>query len=141
MPRKSKPRSRSCGRMLPIMHPDAAGIDIGSEEIFVSVPPGRDTDSVRHFATFTRDLLALADWLHQCNIRSVAMESTGVYWIPSPVNVTREENVAAPKKGNAAVIQVAAERSRSTRTSAHQRAAIAKLRHALALRQGCEPTA
>ena len=60
---------------------------------------GRDTDSVRHFATFTRDLLALADWLHQCNIRSVAMESTGVYWIPSPVNVTREENVAAPKKG------------------------------------------
>jgi len=68
--------------MLPIMHPDAAGIDIGAEEIFVSVPPDRDTDSVRHFATFTRDLLALADWLHKCNIRSVAMESTGVYWIP-----------------------------------------------------------
>jgi transposase len=82
MPRKSKSKSRSSGRMLPIMHPDAAGIDIGAEEIFVSVPPDRDTDSVRHFATFTRDLLALADWLHQCNIRSVAMESTGVYWIP-----------------------------------------------------------
>jgi hypothetical protein len=68
--------------MLPILHPDAAGIDIGAEEIFVAVPPDRDIDSVRRFDTFTRDLFALADWLRQCNIRSVAMESTGVYWIP-----------------------------------------------------------
>ena len=68
--------------MLPIIHPDAAGIDIGAEEIFVSVPPDRDIDSVRRFDTFTRDLFALADWLRQCKIRSVAMESTGVYWIP-----------------------------------------------------------
>jgi len=68
--------------MLPIMHPDAAGIDIGAEEIFVCVPPDRDIDSVRRFDTFTRDLFALADWLRECKIRSVAMESTGVYWIP-----------------------------------------------------------
>lgn len=78
----NKAKSRLSGRMLPIMHRDAAGIDIGAEEIFVSVPPDRDTDSVRRFATFTRDLYALADWLRECNIRSVAMESTGVYWIP-----------------------------------------------------------
>lgn len=82
MTSKAKNKSRLSGRMLPIMHPDAAGIDIGAEEIFVSVPPDRDMDSVRRFATFTRDLLDLADWLRQCNIRSVAMESTGVYWIP-----------------------------------------------------------
>ena len=79
---KSKAKPRSSGRMLPILHPDAAGIDIGAEEIFVAVPPDRDIDSVCRFGTFTRDLIALADWLRQCNIRSVAMESTGVYWIP-----------------------------------------------------------
>ena len=82
MTSKSKAKPRSSGRMLPILHPDAAGIDIGAEEIFVAVPPDRDIDSVRRFGTFTRDLIALADWLRQCNIRSVAMESTGVYWIP-----------------------------------------------------------
>jgi transposase len=82
MTSKSKGKPRLSGRMLPIMHADAAGIDIGAEEIFVAVPPDRDIDSVRRFGTFTRDLIALADWLQQCNIRSVAMESTGVYWIP-----------------------------------------------------------
>lgn len=82
MSSKPKAKPRLSGRMLPIMHPDAAGIDIGAEEIFVSVPPDRDIDSVRRFDTFTRDLFALTDWLRQCNIRSVAMESTGVYWIP-----------------------------------------------------------
>jgi hypothetical protein len=68
--------------MLPIMHPDTARIDIGAEEIYVSVPPDRDIDSVPRFATFTRDSLPLADWLRQCDIRSVIIESTGVYWIP-----------------------------------------------------------
>jgi transposase len=82
MTSNSKAKPRLSGRMLPIMHPDAAGIDIGAEEIFVAVPPDRDIDSVRPFGTFTRDLFALADWLHHCNIRSVAMESTGAYWIP-----------------------------------------------------------
>ena len=82
MTSKFKTKPRLSGRMLPILHRDAAGIDIGAEEIFVAVPPDRDIDPVRRFATFTRDLVALADWLRQCNIRSVAMESTGVYWIP-----------------------------------------------------------
>jgi len=67
---------------LPILHPDAAGIDIGSNEIFVAVPAERDPESVRSFPTFTRDLYDLADWLQQCRIKSVAMESTSVYWIP-----------------------------------------------------------
>jgi transposase len=67
---------------LPIMNPDAAGIDIGATEIYVAVPPDRDPEPVRMFESFTQDLNALADWLEQCRVRTVAMESTGVYWIP-----------------------------------------------------------
>jgi len=62
--------------------PNAAGLDIGSEEIYVCVPVNRDEESVRVFPTFTVDLIALADWLAACHIETVAMESTGVYWIP-----------------------------------------------------------
>jgi transposase len=61
---------------------DAAGLDIGTEEIYACVPEGRDTESVRCFGTFTVDLHALAKWLRQCGVTTVAMESTGVYWIP-----------------------------------------------------------
>ena len=63
---------------------NAAGIDIGSEEHYVAVPPGRDPEGrdVRHFGAFTGELCALADWLEDCGVRTVAMESTGVYWIP-----------------------------------------------------------
>jgi transposase len=61
---------------------NAAGIDIGAEEIFVAVPKGRDEETVRAFATFTANLHQLADWLEACGIETVAMESTGVYWIP-----------------------------------------------------------
>ena len=60
----------------------AAGLDIGSEEIYACIPPDRDELSVRAFPTFTVDLHALADWLAACQIETVAMESTGVYWIP-----------------------------------------------------------
>jgi hypothetical protein len=62
---------------------NAAGIDIGSEEHWAAVPPGRDSEGrdVRSFGAFTGDLCALADWLKQCGIETVAMESTGVYWI------------------------------------------------------------
>ncbi len=67
---------------LPITHPNAAGIDIGSAAHFVSVPPDRDDEPVREFASFTADLNALADWLSECGVDTVAMESTGVYWIP-----------------------------------------------------------
>jgi transposase len=61
---------------------NAAGIDIGAEEMYVAVPPDRDEESVRTFPTFTVDLQRLADWLRDCHIDTVAMESTGVYWIP-----------------------------------------------------------
>jgi transposase len=61
---------------------NAAGIDIGAEEIYVAVPKGRDEETVRVFPTFTADLQRLADWLEACGIETVAMESTGIYWIP-----------------------------------------------------------
>jgi transposase len=60
----------------------AAGIDCGSETHFVAVPPERDEEPVRSFKTFTSDLRRLADWLAACKIKTVVMESTGVYWIP-----------------------------------------------------------
>lgn len=65
-----------------VLEPNAAGVDIGAEEIFVAVPPDRDPEPVRKFSSFTCDLHALIDWLERCHIRTVAMESTGVYWIP-----------------------------------------------------------
>ena len=67
---------------LTITHPNAAGIDIGSASHFVAVPPDRDDQPVREFSSFTVDLNALADWLKACGVDTVAMESTGVYWIP-----------------------------------------------------------
>jgi transposase len=67
---------------LSVLHPNAAGIDIGSEELWVAVPSDRDDQPVRSFGTYTSDLQALADWLQACRIETVAMESTGVYWIP-----------------------------------------------------------
>jgi len=66
---------------LPVLNPSAAGIDIGATEIFVAVAADRDSEPVRSFATFTEDLHRLADWLESCGIETVAMESTGVYWI------------------------------------------------------------
>ena len=60
----------------------AAGIDVGAEEVYVAVPPDRDEKSVRSFPTFTADLHRMADWLEACGIETVAMEATGVYWMP-----------------------------------------------------------
>jgi len=65
-----------------IVNPDAAGLDIGQDEIWVCVPADREAPAVRPFGTYTPDLNALADWLEACQIRTVALESTGVYWIP-----------------------------------------------------------
>ena len=76
------PRKRAKALSLPIIEPNAAGIDLVATQIFVAVPPECDPDPVRCFNTFTEDLEKLADWLQQCQIRTVAMESTGVYWIP-----------------------------------------------------------
>jgi transposase len=71
------------GRSLSLenIEPNAAGIDVGATEIYVAVPPDRDTEPVRHFKTFTGDLREMAAWLLRCGITTVAMESTGVYWI------------------------------------------------------------
>jgi transposase len=83
--RKAKSKSFQVPKLPPQlqhMNLNAAGVDIGSERHLVAVPEGRDTVSVREFGTFTTDLEALANWLKQCGVTTVAMESTGVYWIP-----------------------------------------------------------
>ncbi len=67
---------------LKITHPDTAGIDVGKDLMQVSVPQERDQESNRSFGTFTCDLISVKDWLLECGIRRVVMESTGVYWIP-----------------------------------------------------------
>jgi len=78
MPKKSENSSR----LHPEVHPDAAGIDVGAREIYVAVGEARDERPVRKFGVFTRELRAMAQWLKECKITTVAMESTGVYWIP-----------------------------------------------------------
>ena len=80
--RRSTQRSRRERRLLEKIHLNAAGIDIGGESHWVSVPEDRDDSPVREFKSFTHELIALADWLETCGIDTVAMESTGVYWIP-----------------------------------------------------------
>lgn len=67
---------------LELLNKNAAGLDIGAAEIYAHVPRDRDEESVRMFKTFTSDLHGLAEWLKVCRIETVAMESTGVYWIP-----------------------------------------------------------
>jgi transposase len=66
---------------LDVVHPDAAGIDIGNESHYVAVPHSRDSQPVRRFGCTTDELKAMANWLKLCGIRTVAMQSTGVYWI------------------------------------------------------------
>jgi transposase len=82
MARKREKKSKATSGTLPVMRQNAGGIDIGATEIYVAVPEGRAAERVRSFPTFTQDLYALADWLKQCRVETVAMESTGVYWIP-----------------------------------------------------------
>ena len=79
MAQRKRPTKQSA---ISLTHPNAAGIDIGSAAHFVAVPPERDDEPVREFASFTADLHRLADWLDACGVDTVAMESTGVYWIP-----------------------------------------------------------
>jgi transposase len=69
-------------KQLGIVHPNAGGLDIGAQEIWGCVPPDRASETVQMFPTFTPDLQRLADWLVACGVDTVAMESTGVYWIP-----------------------------------------------------------
>lgn len=76
--RKLNPRKQT----LKVIHPDAAGIDIGSKTHYAAVPEGRCEQPVQHFGCLTPDLHQLAQWLKSCGISTVAMEATGVYWIP-----------------------------------------------------------
>ena len=86
-----KRKSKKGAAILPVLHGDAAGIDIGATEIYVAVPADRDQDPVRAFETFTEELMVLADWLQKCRIRTVAMESTGVYFALSSALIGRVE--------------------------------------------------
>lgn len=78
---KVRKSSRVARDVLAQINVDAAGVDVGSREHHVAVPEGRDTEPVRSFGTFTADLYRLAEWLRECRVTTVAMESTGVYWI------------------------------------------------------------
>jgi transposase len=82
MAKKRQPQVKVQMNVLEQINPNAAGIDIGAKEVWVAVPPERDEESVRVFPTFTADLISLAEWLAACGIETVAMEATGVYWIP-----------------------------------------------------------
>jgi transposase len=75
-------------------HPNAAAIDIGSRMHVAAVPPDRDPEPVRAFGTRTGDLQQLADWFERCGVRTVAMESTGVYWI----TVTHPSIACGPRR-------------------------------------------
>lgn len=84
MRKKRKKKSQKIVKMenLTQINLDASGIDIGADELFICVPEGRDEKSVRSFGTFTNDLLQVVKWLKKCKVTTVAMESTGVLWIP-----------------------------------------------------------
>lgn len=74
---------QSSSSSLPVLFPDTAGVDIGSKSHFVAVPSERDCTPVREFSTFTADLHKMVKWLKECGIKTIIMESTGVYWIPA----------------------------------------------------------
>jgi hypothetical protein len=80
-PKPNQPKGPSL-ETLDVVHPNAAAVDIGSREIWVSLPPDREGETVRCFGTFTPDLESLVQWLLENRVDTVAMESTGVYWIP-----------------------------------------------------------
>ena len=80
--RKESAPPKVDGKALEIVHPDAAGIDIGGSEHWVAISPERAPEPVRPFGCFTADLRAMAQWLVEKGVRSVAMQSTGVYGMP-----------------------------------------------------------
>jgi transposase len=80
--RRRRTRQAVSPSLLERINPNAAGIDCGSAEHYVAVPPDRDPSPVRSFKVFTDDLLRLAEWLVGCGVTTVAMEATGIYWVP-----------------------------------------------------------
>jgi transposase len=81
MAKKAKKIKTNKGLKLEIVNPNSAGIDVSSTEMQVCVPEERDGENNRRFGTFTQDLHLISDWLKACGIETVAMESTGVYWV------------------------------------------------------------
>jgi transposase len=77
-----RPKKKSAFSTLPVLRPNAAGIDAGAREVFVAPPPGRHSAPVEVFETFTEDLERMARFLQALGVDTVAIESTGVYWIP-----------------------------------------------------------
>ena len=78
-PKRSKPKN---DRTMPMIHPNAAAIDIGATMHTAAVRADRTSEPVRSFGTFTTDLHRLVDWFTECGVETVVMESTSVYWIP-----------------------------------------------------------
>lgn len=81
-PAKGSAQKKVDWKALEVVHPDAAGIDIGGSEHWVAISPDRDPEPVRRFGCFTADLHEMARWLIEKGVHSVAMQSTGVYWMP-----------------------------------------------------------
>jgi len=75
-------RGRRLPKQLSVVNPNAAGIDIGGHHHYVSVPEGRDKETVRRFECYTSELVSMAGWLKRCGVTTVVMEATGVYWMP-----------------------------------------------------------
>ena len=82
MAKKAKKIKTKNGLRLEVFNPNAAGIDVSSTEMQVCVPEDRDGDNNRRFVSFTCDLHEISSWLKVCKIDTIAMESTGVYWVP-----------------------------------------------------------
>lgn len=89
---RSKTKHKTGALLQSSVHPDAAGIDLGAEELVAAVPVDRDDRPVRTFGTFTTDLHSLRDWLLERGIRTVAMESTGNYWI-APYQILEDAGI------------------------------------------------
>lgn len=88
MSKRKKPKKQDLDmNLLSKINKNAAGIDIGADRHWVSVPVNMDEENIRSFACFTADLYAMADWLKQCGITTVAMESTGVFFNRTSVDV------------------------------------------------------
>lgn len=89
---KTKAKATEAVETLAIINPNAGAIDIGSEQHVVAVPPGRDTEAVRTFGSFTADIHEMGRWFKACGVTSVVMEATGVYWI-SPFQILEQDGL------------------------------------------------
>ena len=103
MAQRRKTKGRHARGRFSTIHSDAAGIDVGSRFHVVAVAPGRDAEPLRTFQSFTQDLHRLADWLKTVGITTVAMESTGVYWIRTATIIGVESTTGAVAVGRRGV--------------------------------------